>query len=484
MRYFTLIFLLSRIVMAAPIENEIKTYMQFDPQVDPAKIATLTDLEISYSLASTLVELDEIKQPKSGLAKTWKPISEKTLRFTLNDAKWSDGKPLLASEVVKSFERAKALYPEALRSLFYQTEKIEAIDAKTVDFILKVPIANSNIVMKLTEPMYGVLKVVANNQLDLKVTTGPYILTKSTKSEIEMAANQRWLQYNAKMPKKITIRESLKDTDDKDVLLKTKWANVMTMSSLLKDNVQQSYKKGSFSILSRNYDRVFFFRLGKRLQNDDGTKVIRYLKNHLNANHVVQNFSGYAIANQMYPQGYILYDDKFKCEASAVKDTPMALSKPLDVLYSPSRVSPELLQNIKTVLTTATGKEPHFISVALNELGKEFSKNTHDLYIGSLSITDPNIDGAMSFMFEQKDPLIHSGTGPMNFIERLKHIRQNKDEVSQNEEFKKIMFDATCGGFILPIFHYSTLVVSREGIDLSKIPVTDEAISFSRIRFQ
>jgi ABC-type oligopeptide transport system substrate-binding subunit len=97
----------------------IKTYMSFGMPVDPANVKTLVDLDLSYALASTLVDWTDNRTLKVGIAKYVDGGSEKEAIFKIRaEAKWSDGNQITAEQVIKSFKRAKQQYGDDLKSLF------------------------------------------------------------------------------------------------------------------------------------------------------------------------------------------------------------------------------------------------------------------------------------------------------------------------------------------------------------------------------
>src|SRR6185437_14934010 len=78
--------------MAATESPTIKTYMSFAYPVDPAKIKTLVDMDISYALSSTLVDWSESRSLTEGLAVPLESSNEKEIVLRLKpEAKWSDG---------------------------------------------------------------------------------------------------------------------------------------------------------------------------------------------------------------------------------------------------------------------------------------------------------------------------------------------------------------------------------------------------------
>ena len=133
--------------------KEIRTYMPFTYPLDPVRIETIADLDISYALASTLVEWNRQKQVTSALAESW-AVSERNFRFTLRkDGRWSDGTFISSEEVKQSFVRAMKSYPEDVRSLTNILDTIECPNSHEILFRLKVPAAESDLLKKLTEPI-------------------------------------------------------------------------------------------------------------------------------------------------------------------------------------------------------------------------------------------------------------------------------------------------------------------------------------------
>ena len=52
----------------------IRTYMNFSDEIDPAKILSMADLELSIALATPLVVFDEQRQIAAGLAERWEVL--------------------------------------------------------------------------------------------------------------------------------------------------------------------------------------------------------------------------------------------------------------------------------------------------------------------------------------------------------------------------------------------------------------------------
>jgi len=470
--------------------KELRAYLPFSTPVDPAYIVTIPDMDISYALAATLVDWDESKQVQSGLAARWTRVDPKTFRFQLRaGAKWSNGKIISAQEVKESFDRAERVHSADLKAFFDQVDSIKVNTAEnSIDIHLKAAIADDGILKKLTEPMYGVVKVNSKGELDLSVSSGPYILESSTEHELMLRKNPNWFNSNDALANRIVIRRPIAGASaDLETSLKVEsWPNIVAAHYLIGEKLLGRIKDQGFEVWRRNLDRVFLLSFyGKKQISPDEAQLFRFLLNSAAKSEVTKGLSGFTEGTQMFPRAYPLYTSDLKCEENGPATLPSVYKgKKLKVLYSPERVSPELLSNFTSFIKNATGSEPAYTSVSISELSIAGKKGDFDVYLGSLGVADPNFEGALSYFFEMSLPTIPSGTGKHDFKTRLFEARRISDTGKKVLEMRKIMSDALCGGYVLPLFHFSTTVIAKPGIDLSQVPTTDESVSFSKVRFK
>jgi ABC-type transport system substrate-binding protein len=165
-------------------------------------------------LYSLLVKRDANEKIVAGLADTWEASPDATqFTFHLNkNAKWSDGQPVTADDVVYTVTEAQkdkdiyatnGTYPI---TAWLATKTVEAVDANTVKFTLGAP--NSVFLENLTDPANvilakHVLSSVPGDQLTASdynkgkgvVGSGPYTLTAFTPDQVvEFAANPSYYQ--------------------------------------------------------------------------------------------------------------------------------------------------------------------------------------------------------------------------------------------------------------------------------------------------
>ena len=491
MKYLTtLLVVLSTIFGEATMLNDskktVKTYLPFTLPVDPANVRTLVDLDLSYALADTLVGWSSTRELVSGLAESWKPTGEKEITFILSHkAKWSDGSDITADQVVKSLLRAKRAHSDSLKTLFELIVAIEARNSRTVVFKLNESVEKSGIVRKLTEPMYGIVSVNENESLNLKKTTGAFTLVAMTTEELTLVVNKTWMTYRSNIPDAVVIRRPPPGDELQDSFLKDSWANLLGATSLITKNTAKKYEDAHYTVWHRDLDKVFFLAPSPKLANEDGRTLLKFLGQNINHQSIVRGLSGFTLTDQFFPNGYVLFDPEFQKKTGKDVAPKEYMKRPLIVLGAQSRLSVDLQENLAIAIKESLGVKPKFQIVPLNEFEKARAAGEYDILAGALPVNDPNVEGAMGFFFGLTPPIIaNAGIEEKNFGARVVKARKFEDQVARNLEYRKIFTLAVQEGTILPLFHYSTIVIAKEGIDLSLVPTTDETVAFSKVRFK
>ena len=151
--------------------------------LDPSRSAAAGNIELFGQLYARVLHRNaETNELIPGLAERWE-ISPDRLTYTLHlrDAKFSDGSPITADDVVFSMERVRSDPQSALPSTFGAVASISAADPKTVIVKLKSPLVlmldqfqmwNAGIVSKADVEKRGVDAAFAT----APVTSGPYMV--------------------------------------------------------------------------------------------------------------------------------------------------------------------------------------------------------------------------------------------------------------------------------------------------------------------
>jgi MarR-like DNA-binding transcriptional regulator SgrR of sgrS sRNA len=465
--------------------NQVRTYMPFTFPADPARITTIADMDMSYALASTLVEWNAEKQITAGIAESWRVMDPKTYRFAIRKGtQWSDGTPVTSQQVKMSIDRGMKKYADDQRSLINLIETIECPSDREVDFKLKIDARDSGLLGKLTEPNFGILQVDVQGNVDTSVSTGAFYLAKqSTQQELRLVRNQHWLRNAAteNMPNDVIIRRSAKDMDSQTLLLADEWPNLIETSSLISDELLGQYAREHYEVWRRPIDKIYYIHPGKRNHNADGYALIRFLQQKMDMKEVLNALGGCVAANQMFPKGYQLHNPNFLYPKTTESLPDKFKGKPLDVLVN-TRMPVALRDNIRRAILKATHVEPRFTIVSLEKVNALKIKGDFDLYAGTNGLADPDPEGIMSFLFESDTPVISSNYS--DFLEQLDRARKEKTNVARLEKMRVLLGDALRGGYILPLFYLSTIGIGRGDLDFSQVPTSDESVTLSKIRFR
>ena len=463
--------------------NEIKTYMPFTLPVDPVKILTIPDMNISNALGATLIEWDREKQLSGALAEKWDVLAAKIYRLTVRkDVRWSNGDRLSADDIKTSLENALRTHPQDLRSLSNILDHIDCPSSNEVDFHLKVAAKESGLLKKLTEPNYGIFKINKHGLQDLSISVGPFSLApNSTHDELILKRNPNWYRSESvsAIADRVTIRRSPSLMDAKTILLNDSWINLVETSSLIEEDLLKRYTQEGFQIWRRPLDKVFIFRTGKRKTIAETRQILRYLREKTTAKDFVKGLSGYEVATQLLPRGYQLHDESFSCPTG---DGKLPTGRALDIVVSASSVPKVIQDNIRSVIKKITGVEPRISSITLEQVGAISAKGDYDLYVSTVGLADPDPEGFMSFYVEGVSPVIRSEDS--RFVNRLDVARLEKNSENRLKAMRSILSDAVCEGYIFPVFHLSTIGIARPDLDLSHIPESDESVTLSSVRFR
>lgn len=324
-----------------------------------------------------------------------------------------------------------------------------------------------------------------DGKLSFDKSSGPFRLKSISEAELQFESNKNWVFHDNKMPEGIIIRKAAKGNEVREALLKDTWANLFTASSLMPGSISEKFTQAQYKIWNRNLDRVFFFASSPKLHNEEGRKLLQFLNENLNRDGLVKDLSGYTKTNQFFPQGYVLFDPEFAPKKADAKLPEGFKKRPLVILGAESRLDDILKRNISTAMKNLTGIEPKFKLVSLSEFENSRAAGDYDFLAGALPVNDPNIEGAIGFYFGLNPAIIpNGGTDKTDFKKMIEDSKKLSEQSERSLVYRKVFAAATEQGCVLPLFHYATVVIAKSGLDLSKVPTTDETVSFSKVRFE
>ena len=276
--------------------KSVRTYMNFAKEVDPAHILSMADLELSIALSTPLVVFNNERQVVSGLAETWTILPPDRVSFTLRkNLRWSDGSQVKAAEYKTALERAKRLYGNDLKALFEAVTKIEAPDERTLIFVTKGAATESGLLLKLTEPMYGLL-ALKGDVLNLSKTVGPFFVKENRGDSLTLEANKNWYAYTSAMPALVEIKRPKDGVDLMTTFDKDDWPNLTSGSSLMSKETLDQLKSKGFKTWQRSLDKVYSLYPSKRFLKNDGANFIKLLSKKVDSPSLLGGLTGFTSA--------------------------------------------------------------------------------------------------------------------------------------------------------------------------------------------
>lgn len=461
--------------------NSVRTYMALSPEIDPAHIISMADLEISIALASPLVSFDQQRQVTASLAEKWEILPPRKIHFIIKkNLKWSDGSEITALDFKTSLDRAKKTYPTDLKALFESIENIKAIDKITLEIETKMDVEKSGILLKLTEPMYSLLSI-NNGTVNLTKSSGPYYIQSKTGHELTLKANTHWFKFRNDMPQTVVIRTPVPGADQVQQFQNDDWVNLISGSSLMKASTKKDLEASGVKFWERSLDKVFSLYPSKRFLKSGGASTIKYISSHLDFGDLTSTLSGLTKAEQFFPRGYELWSTAgphLKLQGT------FSHNQKLKIIIPETGYVIAIKEALQKALNRIPGISVELESVKLPDLNERMKKGDYDLLGTGLAVADPNFEGAMSFFFERSPAFISSTEAPFDFDDQVRKARELTTSKERASAMRSIVINAQEAGYVLPLFHFSSMAMAKNGVDLSQIPNSDETVLFWKVRIK
>lgn len=167
--------------------------------LEPSQITTAASYIVVSHLVRPLTKLDKFGKLQADLAKSWFHSKDKlTWTIEIQNAKFSNGDPITASEVVETIKR-QMRHNTGVHFSFSEIQSVKLIDQKKLAIELKSP--RNDFIAELSKPEFGVLHksdiVAEKNKAQFKVTSGPYYVHSEKGSTFHLKRNPHY-QVDAK----------------------------------------------------------------------------------------------------------------------------------------------------------------------------------------------------------------------------------------------------------------------------------------------
>ncbi len=458
-----LLILLSLVSPQAVAQDDFKEDLRWSLNNLPEKIdnsdwRSLDKWYIITHLFETLVGFDLNQNVTSGVAESWSVSDDRlTYRFFIRkNAKFSDGSPIVASDVAYSINRY--LQTQNENSLFKKaiddTKGLEA--ASDHEIIIRLNFPLENIWSFLAQPQIG--GVVSRKSNDKLVTSGPYQLGFISPEKIVLTSNPFYHSYTDEAPKTIGFYKH-KSIAESIEWFKQGKTNIYSQLDPFQTTGLDYLK--NFKFISYPSHRVGFVYLNVKSPMLSDINLRKSIASALNSNEfsATQN-DMMSWDNNFFPKnttGYIQANKSF----DKVKPVAGLSGKTLTFLVEQGLENNVFLDIIKNKLKY-TGAAAQFSYLPKSEISARFSKGDFEAGIISLGLPmSDNSFGAYVYFVEQPAYLRDLSSGiSQTFLKIIKTTNIIEKKTLLEEISNHIRNDYV----VLPLYHTAVRYYLGENI--------------------
>lgn len=205
MRYLLFLFLFSFSSFTLAKTESLTVAWSVAPRtIDPRYGIDAQSQYLSDLIQCSLITFDQSGQRIPYLASSWEWVNPKHLRLHLRDAKFSDGTPVRAEDVLATYRflMQKKMTPSPLSGSFAKVQAVTAPTAKTVEFTLHTPDASfvDNLFVGIL-PEKLASKDIIHDEKQL-LGCGAFRLSKVEMEQYELTRNEHYsLGALSKLPR-------------------------------------------------------------------------------------------------------------------------------------------------------------------------------------------------------------------------------------------------------------------------------------------
>lgn len=478
------IFALALMSLSIPAlaESDLRVRLAFRMPIDPINTKTMADYDLSLILGRTLFDYDASRNAKPGIIKQWNfNIETGEYLFEIDEkAKWSDGSSITAEHIAFNLRRPsliKSTFGETLAELVkLDSIKIKSNNKLSIETIDKKP--QKSLFQRLGSVFFTLVhpkdtkdnKIISN-----AISCGPYVLTKLSEDELVFEPNKFFQSSNKNSPSKIIIKKPNPSFAFEDFINKKTWENLIQTSTLMTEDKAEILIKSNLPTWTRGHDRVALIKptSGKNILST--RKLIQYINNKKNDLKNKKLPLNIQVAESLQPNGYPLYE---KLNQSKIIDNELK-NKTFKIVTNKT-VSTDFLKSIISEITLPLKISVIWSVLETNEFINEMNNSSkHDLALFSFGVADPESATWMSLIIKNQFIEVEDKDKDL-----FKKIIKNSNILKETLEFKhllKLMFER---GSYAPLFHFSTLSIGHDNLDLSNISALDETVDYSKIIFK
>ena len=489
--YFILtIFLISLKVQAMSVLNVSSTP---NLPLDPAKIQTMSDYDLTLCLYRTWFDYDSARQAVPGLVSKWK-FDDKlgAYHFTISDkSKWSDGSPLTSEQLIKNLERVikkKTSYGAAVDAIM-NFKEVKIIDEKNFLFPTKNKLPSVAFFQRMGASFLSVTHPKdwddLGNIVSNKFTIGPYQIKEHKKNRLILVAQPYDSGPYTKRVPQIHMKLNVKPSLVHDFITGKTSEDIMFTTTMMNLDTYEKITSLKWPYWTRTFDRVSFLAPVKTFSKNpeklrNFIKVFGYnLHNKaetLNLSKVIK------VALSLQPKGYPL-NDNIKYEVSGINlktDLPSEVS----IVANEGPQTTFQMEKIESLVksTMPSVRINWVLKPSLAAFYEETNlndKSNYDLKLTNLGVADPEAATWLSLVLNRQAPCVEISNSDLQQFEKIMKKHQGVDK--EVLDLRNLLTSIAERGSYLPLFHYSSMSIAKPGISYANINELDETIDYSKL---
>jgi ABC-type oligopeptide transport system substrate-binding subunit len=469
---------------------EIRVYNDFDLPLEPAKLFSMSEYNLSLCLFSTLFVLDDASVPRSDILASWKYVeSAAAYDFMIRDGiYWSDGLPFTAKDVKLSIARLKDVAPTHYRSITSllipvrpaqsnADDGIEVISHNIVRFHVGHP--TPDLFNRLTAVF---IPMVRQDLLDPKtlrvarhdITLGPYTLDSrvASKDRIFLVKNARYFLPSKDMALSIEMRPYRdKVPRAEDIARDDFWANLILDRAFTPKEGWTKLNQSGASIWTRPVDRILYMYPTKNGVRRDVPAVLRWFGSKLAEKPLDSTrFPGLQPARALQPKGFFLHEQIKYGMGKAPRHDEV-----LKVAIINQQIPADFLQEHFRTLGLNIAYD--LLSIPKRNEAQESDK--YDIVISTFGAADPDPVTWLSLVLGNDQEFI--GDYDHAYRHEFEKIKNIRDAATRIARLRELITRAGSQGLYVPIAHFSSIAVTNHSLDLKQIRPSDETVDLSKV---
>lgn len=469
--------------------TELRVRLGYVLPVDPSLVHTMADYDLSLVLARTWFEYDDARKAVPGIIESWEFDSKKGgYHFKISqNAKWSDGKALTATELFlnlkRGIENPQSTYGIGMKGIIdLSTFQKKSESDFFIGTVLKKPSEAffqrmGSIFWAVVAPedfSENIFERLKRNSRSL----GPYAIKSILTDEILLEKNKYYLGNIKQAPTKIHIKKLDESFDLNRFLNNETWENYVQVNTLIDADSSKNLLAKKYPFWTRGHDRISLLKPygdGDILKSRQ--KIALQIAKVFHAKKVSLTLNVNK-ALSIQPLGYPLHSD-FNYSNLKIDRTPKP--KKIKILcYNSSYLDYHInaLAPIFSELNILVEWDIRTRSEYL-KLSKAENDPKYDFILSAFGVADPEPTTWLGLVFKSKF-IKFSKKDSKEFAS----IAKNRIDGEEIDDFKKLISKIQGDGGFVPLFFFSTLSIGKPPMDFSKIRELDETVDYSKIVFK